>query len=256
MRERKFVKLKVNMYEDTKFKIIDTMKKRGLIQYIWTRLVTLAGKVNLEGNLYLSKNIPYTLETLAIEFNREVGQVKLAINTLIDLEMLEFTQDKIYKVKNFAKHQNIRTKEKLETNNNMEERKNKEEKIAENIEKQLYEEKNTNLEPQTSKNIDEVSVKHVIEDKIINIQSSKREEINNKLNDSKASCKDIKDNKSKNNLQINVQRPLPKKKTTKNEICINDINEIDEEESLIEFFDGEDKRPMREGEKVIMSFSF
>ena len=46
MRERKFVKLRVNMYEDTKFKIIDTMKDRDLIHYIWTRLVTLAGKVN------------------------------------------------------------------------------------------------------------------------------------------------------------------------------------------------------------------
>lgn len=83
--------------------------------------------------------------------------------------MVEFTQDKIYKVKNFVKHQNIRTKEKLETNNNMEERKNKEEKRAENIENQLCEEKHTNLELQTCKNIDEVSANDVSEDKIINL---------------------------------------------------------------------------------------
>ena len=31
MKERKFVKLKVDMYDDTKFKIIDTMPKRDLI---------------------------------------------------------------------------------------------------------------------------------------------------------------------------------------------------------------------------------
>ena len=143
MRERKFVKLRVDMYEDTKFKIIDTMKDRDLIHYIWTRLVTLAGKVNLEGNLYLSRNIPYTIETLAIEFNRDVEQVKLALNTLIDLEMIELVKDKIYRVKNFAKHQNIKTKEKVEvqenkveTEGNTQNIKNKEDK---SIEKQICE---------------------------------------------------------------------------------------------------------------------
>ena len=29
--------------------------ERDLIHYIWTRFVTLAGKVNIEGNLYISK---------------------------------------------------------------------------------------------------------------------------------------------------------------------------------------------------------
>ncbi len=64
MKERKFVKLRVDMYGDTKFKIIDTMEERDLIHYIWTRLLTLAGKVNLEGKLYMSKSIPYSIETL------------------------------------------------------------------------------------------------------------------------------------------------------------------------------------------------
>jgi hypothetical protein len=44
MRERKFVKLRVDMYEDTKFKMIDRMEQRDLIHYIWTRLIALAGK--------------------------------------------------------------------------------------------------------------------------------------------------------------------------------------------------------------------
>ncbi|HBJ1655645.1 TPA: phage replisome organizer N-terminal domain-containing protein, partial [Clostridium botulinum] len=77
--ERKVVKLRVDMYNDTKFKIIDTMEERDLIHYIWTRLLTLAGKVNLEGKLYLSRSIPYTIETLALEFNRSVKKVELAL---------------------------------------------------------------------------------------------------------------------------------------------------------------------------------
>ena len=55
MRERKVVKLRVDMHEDTKFKIIDKMNERDLIHYIWIRLVTLAGKVNLEGRLIFIK---------------------------------------------------------------------------------------------------------------------------------------------------------------------------------------------------------
>jgi len=77
MRERKYIKFRVDMYDDTKFKIIDMKPERDLIHYSWTRLVTLAGKVNLEGDLYMSKNIPYTIETLAIEFNIDTAQIEL-----------------------------------------------------------------------------------------------------------------------------------------------------------------------------------
>ena len=112
MRERKYIKFRVDMHEDTKFKIIDRKPERDVIHYIWNRIVMLAGKVNLEGNLYLSKNIPYTIETLAIEFNRDIAQIKLSLDVFIELEMIEITEDKIYRVKNFAKHQNIKVKAK------------------------------------------------------------------------------------------------------------------------------------------------
>ncbi|NFR85894.1 MULTISPECIES: phage replisome organizer N-terminal domain-containing protein [unclassified Clostridium] len=124
MSERKIVKLRVDMYSDTKFKIIDTMEDRDLIHYIWTRLLTLAGKVNLEGELYLSKNISYTIETLALEFNRSAKMVEIALKVFMDLEMVELTKDSVYRVRNFAKHQNIKSKkkdiDKLETVDNIE----------------------------------------------------------------------------------------------------------------------------------------
>ncbi len=110
--ERKIVKLRVDMYSDTKFKIIDTMEERDLIHYIWTRLLTLAGKVNLEGELYLSKSSPYTIETLALEFNRSAKKVEIALNAFIDLEMIELGENNVYRVRNFAKHQNIKSKKK------------------------------------------------------------------------------------------------------------------------------------------------
>jgi len=132
MRERKYVKFRVDMYDDTKFKIIDRRPERDLIHYVWNRGVVLAGKVNQEGDLYLSKNIPYTIETLAIEFNRNPEEVKLALDVLIELEMLEFTEDGVYRVKNFTKHQNIKVKEKIKAKDKEDNLKDKEIQVKEN----------------------------------------------------------------------------------------------------------------------------
>lgn len=123
MRERRYVKFRIDMYEDTKFKIIDRMPKRDLIHYVWSRIVVLAGKVNQEGDLYLSRSIPYTVETLAIEFNREIDEIKAALDILMELEMIELAENKVYRVKNFAKHQNIKVKEKAENRKNEDEEK-------------------------------------------------------------------------------------------------------------------------------------
>ncbi|EES47778.1 hypothetical protein FDA33_14290 [Clostridium botulinum] len=131
--ERKVVKLRVDMYNDTKFKIIDTMEERDLIHYIWTRLLTLAGKVNLEGALYLSRSITYTVETLALEFNRSVKKVELALKVFMDLEMIELGENNVYKVRNFAKHQNIKTKKKEDSNDKKEECNDKFKNVHNNV---------------------------------------------------------------------------------------------------------------------------
>ncbi|MBY6837720.1 MULTISPECIES: phage replisome organizer N-terminal domain-containing protein [Clostridium] len=131
--ERKIVKLRVDMYNDTKFKIIDTMEERDLIHYIWTRLLTLAGKVNLEGALYLSKSIPYSIETLALEFNRSAKNVEIALKVFMDLEMIELGENNVYKVRNFAKHQNIKPKKKEDSNDKKEECNDKSKNIHNNV---------------------------------------------------------------------------------------------------------------------------
>ena len=99
MAEAKWVKFEVNMFEDTKLKIIDNMDKRDLIIYIWTRLLVLAGKSNCGGYLYVTYNIAYTIKTLAIEFNRNIDEVKIALKVLKKLEMIEFTEDKVLKLR-------------------------------------------------------------------------------------------------------------------------------------------------------------
>ena len=118
MAEAKWVKFEVNMFDDTKLKIIDSMDKRDLIIYIWTRLLVLAGKTNCGGYLYITYNIAYTIKTLAIEFNRSIDEVKTALKVLKKLEMIEFTEDKAFKIKNWEKHQNVEGLERLRNENN------------------------------------------------------------------------------------------------------------------------------------------
>ena len=165
MRERKVVKLRVDMYQDTKFKIIDTMPERDLIHYVWTRLLTLAGKVNLEGDLYMSKTLPYTIETFAIEFNRTAEQIKLAIDVFMELEMIELSEDNIYRVKNFAKHQNIKVEEKIKSID--EEVKNKEIVVEEALKNEIYNKTDKESENKTSQNeVEVVKVDNISKEKI------------------------------------------------------------------------------------------
>lgn len=106
MREKKYIKLRCDMYEDTKFKIIDTMENRDTINYIWTRILALCGKINNGyGELVISKGINYTIEILSLEFNRSREQVEEAINVFIDLNMMSQYENGVFIVCNFNKHQ-------------------------------------------------------------------------------------------------------------------------------------------------------
>ena len=116
MKEIKNIKVRSDMYYDTKFRVIDTKPLRDTIHYIWMRLLTLAAIVNKNGELYFSENIPYTIETLALEFNRDVESVKMSLEVLMELEMILLSKHNVYVVKNFMKHQNIKTRKEEKKN--------------------------------------------------------------------------------------------------------------------------------------------
>jgi len=245
MRERKYVKFRVDMYADTKFKIIDMKPERDVIHYVWNRIVLLAGKVNLEGDLYLSKSIPYTIETLAIEFNRDIAQIKLAIELLIELEMLELSEDKIYRVKNFAKHQGIKVKEKEISNNKEEAVKNTKVLLNENFKVEINDDKDKKMDNRTSENALEAKTENL--------------EITNKdiliADESKA------EEKSRANLLGDIPIILETKKGTKKnkkqkaEIIDNiDTDEEIKDNSICCIHEG--VIPLREGESSISEWSF
>ena len=233
MRERKCVKFRVDMYDDTKFKIIDMKPERDLIHYVWTRIVTLAGKVNLEGELYLSKNIPYTIETLAIEFNRDIEQVKLALDVFIELEMVELIEGNIYRVKNFAKHQNIKVKEKIKVTDDEEIIKNKEVNLKGNLESEID------------------------NNEVGNVENDHRWKTEIICNDINKADDTIVDQKINNNEQKNVPILLQSKKNSavsKNSKKASNIEDTDgalEDTKASCFYDSDEGRNLEEGERVV-----
>jgi len=250
MRERKYVKFRVDMYDDTKFKIIDMKPERDLIHYVWTRIVTLAGKVNSEGDLYLSKNIPYTIETLAIEFNRGEEQIKLALDVFIELEMLEITDGSVYRVKNFAKHQNIKVKEKIKSEYKEHYVKNIEAAIKEVSKDEICDNEDKEAENKLGKN-EAIDIRN--DDKSdLEITSSEIGKDNNMSSET-----------IDNSFQDNIPIPLESKKNRKSnrKKKKDELFDIADEEGIEDnvlgwFTDGNDERPLGEGERVVLELAF
>ena len=58
MADMKWIKLAINMHEDEKMKLINAMPGRDTIHYIWIRLLLLGGKLNANGEIFLSEGKP------------------------------------------------------------------------------------------------------------------------------------------------------------------------------------------------------
>lgn len=113
----KWIKITTDIFDDEKIKIIDTMPARDEIIVIWFKLLTLAGKVNQSGMLFMNSKIAYTPEMLSAVFNRELSTVKLALATFEQFGMIEVEENQIISISNWEKHQNIDGMEKIRLDN-------------------------------------------------------------------------------------------------------------------------------------------
>ena len=104
--EMQWIKLRIDMFDDEKIKLIQSMPEGDAILVVWIRLIALAGKCNADGLVLVEDEFPYTDEMLAVIFNKPLQIVKLALNTFEKFRMVESTMKGIY-ITNFDKHQNI-----------------------------------------------------------------------------------------------------------------------------------------------------
>ncbi|OVE64926.1 MULTISPECIES: phage replisome organizer N-terminal domain-containing protein [Clostridium] len=117
MADIKWIKLATCMPDDEKMKLIDAMKERDTIHYVWIRILLLGGKLNANGEIFLSEGKPLTANMLAILFSRPIDAIKLALRVLSKFGMIEIAPDKVIRIVNWDKYQNIEGMEKVREQN-------------------------------------------------------------------------------------------------------------------------------------------
>lgn len=104
--ELKWIKLCVNIFDDEKIALIESMPDADSIIVIWFKILCLAGKQNNCGVLMLSDRIPYTEEMLATIFRRPISTVRLALTTFESFGMIAIVNGTIT-IPNWEKHQAV-----------------------------------------------------------------------------------------------------------------------------------------------------
>ena len=105
MADVKWIKLTTDMFDNQKIRHLRRLPEGNNIVLIWIMLLTMAGRCNAGGMIFLTENIPYTTKMLADELGFEENIVKLAIQALERLDMIVADED-YFSISNWEKHQN------------------------------------------------------------------------------------------------------------------------------------------------------
>ena len=115
MAEVKWIKITTDMFDNRKIKHLRKMPEGNSIVLIWVMLLTMAGRCNAGGMIFLTENIPYTPKMLADELDFDESIVRLALVVLEQLDMIR-TDDFLY-ISGWDEHQNVDGMEKIREQN-------------------------------------------------------------------------------------------------------------------------------------------
>lgn len=116
MADVKWIKIAINMFDNRKIRQIETMPDGDSLLLIWVKLLCLAGNVNDGGYIYLTKEIPYTDEMLATQFNKPITTIRLALKTFEQFDMIEIINNMIF-LSSWEKYQNTDKLEEMREKN-------------------------------------------------------------------------------------------------------------------------------------------
>lgn len=119
MADVKWIKITTDMFDNRKIKHLRRLHDGNSIVLIWVMLLTLAGRCNSNGMIFLTENIPYTSKMLADELDFEESTVQLAIQALEKLGMIATGDDGFLAVTGWEEHQNIEGMEKIREQNRL-----------------------------------------------------------------------------------------------------------------------------------------
>ena len=116
MAEVKWIKLTTDMFDNRKIKHLRRLPDGNSIVLIWVMLLTMAGRCNASGMIFLTENIPYTPKMLADELDFEENTVILALRALEDLNMV-VTNNGYFSIAGWEEYQNIEGMDKIREQN-------------------------------------------------------------------------------------------------------------------------------------------
>lgn len=114
--EIKWIKMSTDLFNNRKIKQIERMQDGDAIIVIWLKLLVLAAEINDGGDVYFLKSVPFSEESLAVEFGRSVEIIALALRTFEAYGMIEI-KDHAITIINWERYQNIEGMEKAKEQN-------------------------------------------------------------------------------------------------------------------------------------------
>ena len=122
MPEVKWVKLTTDMFDNRKIKHLRKLPDGNNIVLIWVMLLTMAGRCNANGMIFLTENIPYTPKMLADELDFEESTVTLALQALEKFDMI-VTDGEFFSIAGWEEYQNIEGMDKIREQNRLRQKK-------------------------------------------------------------------------------------------------------------------------------------
>lgn len=102
----KWVKITTDMFDNRKIKHLRRLPDGNSIVLIWVMLITMAGRCNANGMIFLTEDIPYTPKMLADELDFEENTVQLALDALQRLNMITVNEG-AFSITNWEEYQNV-----------------------------------------------------------------------------------------------------------------------------------------------------
>ena len=116
MAEVKWIKITTDMFDNRKIKHLRRLPEGNSIVLLWVMLLTMAGRCNASGMIFLTENIPYTPKMLADELDFEENTVKLGLQCLEQLNMI-CTDNGFFSIAGWDEYQNIDGMERIREQN-------------------------------------------------------------------------------------------------------------------------------------------
>lgn len=181
MGEVKWVKMSIDMFDNRKIKYLRGLPEGNNIVLIWVMLLTLAGRCNSNGYIFLTENIPYTPAMLANELGFPESTILVAMKALESMGMISRNEENTLLIPGWEEHQNVAALEQIRASNRKRQARYREQAKIEAVEQETpppveekQEEHEEPEEPKPSKKAEETKEAKILFERLWSLYPNKK----------------------------------------------------------------------------------